>query len=102
MREEGEKTREELRTKTHCGVAQISAAREGEKNTVLTVGGLTRARRRQKWVAGGWIVGESGASDNNRRARYYSITPTGRKQMAQEEENWAQLTEAVTRVLRLV
>ena len=48
----------------------------------------------------GWLRPEWGASDNNRRARYYSITPTGRKQLADEEKNWAQLTEAVARVLR--
>jgi PadR family transcriptional regulator, regulatory protein PadR len=43
-----------------------------------------------------------GASENNRRARYYSITAAGRRQLAEEEENWAQLTEAVARVLRFV
>jgi PadR family transcriptional regulator PadR len=48
----------------------------------------------------GWLRPEWGASENNRRARYYSITPAGRKQLANEEKNWAQLTEAVARVLR--
>jgi PadR family transcriptional regulator PadR len=47
----------------------------------------------------GWLRSEWGASDNNRRARYYSITAAGRKQLAAEEESWAQLTEAVARVL---
>src|SRR5262252_11248740 len=50
----------------------------------------------------GWLKAEWGASENNRRARYYSITPSGRRQLAEEEQNWAQLTEAVTRVLRFV
>jgi len=50
----------------------------------------------------GWLRAEWGASENNRRARYYSITPSGRKQLAEEEQNWARLTEAVTRVLRFV
>ena len=50
----------------------------------------------------GWLRAEWGASENNRRARYYSITPSGRKQLAEEEQSWAQLTEAVTRVLRFV
>src|SRR5437764_3031967 len=50
----------------------------------------------------GWLKAEWGPSENNRRARYYSITPSGRKQLAEEEQNWSQLTEAVTRVLRLV
>ena len=48
----------------------------------------------------GWLRAEWGASENNRRARYYSITPFGRKQLAEEERSWAQLTEAVARVLR--
>jgi transcriptional regulator len=47
----------------------------------------------------GWLRAEWGASDNNRRARYYSITAAGRKQLTAEEESWAQLTEAVARVL---
>ena len=49
----------------------------------------------------GWLRAEWGASDNNRRARYYSITAAGRKQLASEEQSWAELTAAVTRVLRL-
>ncbi|HZU25736.1 MAG TPA: PadR family transcriptional regulator [Bryobacteraceae bacterium] len=48
----------------------------------------------------GWLRAEWGASENNRRARYYSITAAGRRQLAQEEKNWAQLTEAVQKVLR--
>lgn len=47
----------------------------------------------------GWLEAEWGASENNRRARYYSITPAGRRQLAHEQKNWAQLTEAVGRVL---
>jgi transcriptional regulator len=50
----------------------------------------------------GWLRAEWGASENNRRARYYSVTPSGHKQLAEEEQRWAQLTEAVTRVLRFV
>jgi PadR family transcriptional regulator PadR len=50
----------------------------------------------------GWLRAEWGASENNRRARYYSITPAGRKQLIEEERNWARLTEAVSRVLRFV
>src|SRR5215471_4055680 len=49
----------------------------------------------------GWLRSEWGASEHNRRARYYSITAAGRKQLAQEEKSWAQLTAAVARVLRL-
>jgi PadR family transcriptional regulator PadR len=49
----------------------------------------------------GWLRAEWGASENNRRARYYSVTPAGRKQLAEEEQNWTQLTLAVARVLKL-
>lgn len=48
----------------------------------------------------GWLRAEWGASENNRRARYYAITPAGRKQLAHEEESWARLTAAVGKVLR--
>jgi PadR family transcriptional regulator, regulatory protein PadR len=48
----------------------------------------------------GWLRSEWGVSDNNRRARYYSITIAGRRQLADEEENWTVLTSAVARVLQ--
>jgi PadR family transcriptional regulator, regulatory protein PadR len=47
----------------------------------------------------GWIAAEWGLSENNRRARYYRLTATGRRQLAAEEQSWKQLTEAVARVL---
>jgi PadR family transcriptional regulator, regulatory protein PadR len=47
----------------------------------------------------GWLKAEWGASENNRKARFYSITAAGRKQLAAEENRWAELTEAVGRVL---
>lgn len=48
----------------------------------------------------GWLRAEWGASENNRRARYYSITAAGRRRLADEEKNWAALTGAVARVLQ--
>ncbi len=50
----------------------------------------------------GWLRAQWGSSDNNRRARFYAITAAGSKQLADEEQNWAQLTGAVERVLRFV
>ena len=47
----------------------------------------------------GWISSEWGASDNNRRARFYSITRTGRKQLAAETENWSRTVEMMARML---
>lgn len=49
----------------------------------------------------GWLKSEWGLSENNRRARYYSITASGRRQLAEETEEWSALTEAVARVLSL-
>src|SRR5438445_9759793 len=48
----------------------------------------------------GWLQSDWDLSENNRRARYYSITAAGRKQLAQEERTWAALTGAVARVLQ--
>ena len=47
----------------------------------------------------GWISSDWGTSENNRRARYYKLTRTGRKQLSQETENWGRLSAAVFRVL---
>jgi len=49
----------------------------------------------------GWIASEWGASENNRKARFYSITRTGRKQLARETENWARISGVIGRVLSL-
>jgi len=47
----------------------------------------------------GWIKAEWGASDNNRRAKYYELTRSGRKQLDLETESWRKLTTAVSLVL---
>ncbi|HVG39516.1 MAG TPA: PadR family transcriptional regulator [Pyrinomonadaceae bacterium] len=47
----------------------------------------------------GWIEGEWGVSDNNRRARFYKLTRAGRKQLRVEESQWAHLTTAVAKVM---
>lgn len=49
----------------------------------------------------GWISASWGASDNNRRAKYYELTRTGRKQLSAEEQDWERLTAAVALVLRM-
>ena len=48
----------------------------------------------------GWIRAAWGTTEKNRQARFYTLTVLGRKQLAQEEESWARLTEGVRRVLR--
>jgi len=50
----------------------------------------------QRWVAAEW-----GTSDNNRRAKFYSITAGGEKQLAVETENWERISGVVGRVLQL-
>jgi transcriptional regulator len=47
------------------------------------------------WVRSAWDV-----SDNNRKARFYTITPGGRRRLNEEEKHWADLTAAVARILR--
>jgi PadR family transcriptional regulator PadR len=47
----------------------------------------------------GWIRAEWGASENNRRAKFYELTRTGRKQLDSETEQWRRLTTAVSLVL---
>ena len=47
----------------------------------------------------GWISSEWGTSENNRRARFYSITRSGKKQLAVEAETWARTVAMVSRLL---
>ena len=48
----------------------------------------------------GWLRSEWGTTDKNRQARFYSLTPAGKKQLQQERESWERLTKGVSRVLR--
>jgi transcriptional regulator len=48
----------------------------------------------------GWIRAEWGASENNRKAKYYSLTRTGRKQLEVELENWGRISTAIALVLK--
>lgn len=50
----------------------------------------------KRWISGAW-----GTSDNNRKAKFYSITKSGRKQLNAEAENWARISTVIGRVLRL-
>jgi len=47
----------------------------------------------------GWIKSEWGASENNRRAKFYKLTAAGRRQLAEETETWERLSLAVARIL---
>ena len=64
----------------------------------LEEGALYQSLRRME--ERGWIMGEWGVSDNNRRARYYRLTPVGRQQLRSETASWERYSAALTRVLR--
>jgi PadR family transcriptional regulator, regulatory protein PadR len=65
----------------------------------LEEGALYQSLRRME--ERGWISGEWGASENNRRARYYRLTPRGRQQLRQDSANWERYSTALTRLLRI-
>ena len=47
----------------------------------------------------GWIQGAWGESENNRRAKFYRLTPAGRRRLGEERQNWTQLVLAISKVL---
>jgi transcriptional regulator len=47
----------------------------------------------------GWIASFWGTSDNNRKAKYYRLTPMGRKQLAAQTTRWAEIVRAINRIL---
>lgn len=71
-------------------------------NNVLQIGqgSLYPALHRLEYK--GWIRAEWGASENNRRARYYSLTRAGKKQLEAELANWDRLTGAINLVLEKI
>lgn len=54
----------------------------------------------QRLLLKGWLKGEWGTSDNNRRARYYTLTAAGKKQLGVEAENFNRMIEAIARVMQ--
>jgi PadR family transcriptional regulator PadR len=63
----------------------------------ITPGSLFPALQRIE--ESGWATGNWGVSEANRRARYYSITKAGRKQLTKEQDHWKAITIAVSKVL---
>jgi PadR family transcriptional regulator, regulatory protein PadR len=47
----------------------------------------------------GWITSKWGVSENNRKAKFYSLTPRGRKQLAEEAANWERMAAVIARLL---
>jgi transcriptional regulator len=56
----------------------------------------------QRMLVKGWVVAEWRQSDNNRRARFYRLTPDGRKQLARELDQFHQVMGAIARVIEAV
>ena len=66
---------------------------------VLQVGESSLYPALQRLLLNGWVKAEWGASENNRRARYYTLTTAGRKRLAEEREEFNRLVIAIQRVL---
>jgi PadR family transcriptional regulator PadR len=66
---------------------------------VLQVGESSLYPALQRLLLNGWVKAEWGVSDNNRRARFYDITPAGRKQLAAERDDFRRMIGAIEKVL---
>jgi transcriptional regulator len=53
-----------------------------------------------RMVDRGWIEGEWGQSENNRRAKYYTLTKAGRKQLERETSSWERLSLAIAQIMQ--
>ncbi|MDB4914737.1 MAG: lineage-specific thermal regulator protein [Gemmatimonadetes bacterium] len=78
------------------GIAQHLKARSAD---VLQVGESSLYPALQRLLLNGFLEGEWGTSENNRRARYYSLTPAGRKQLASERKEFERMVDAIRLVL---
>ncbi len=80
------------------GVGIASRIEQVTRGTfVVKPGSLFPALRRLEQR--GWVTGEWGPSENNRRARYYSLTRSGRAQLVQEKRSWYRMTSAMNWML---
>ena len=79
------------------GIAQHLRA---SSDDVLQVGESSLYPALQRLLLNGWVKAEWGTSDNNRRARYYTLTPTGRKRLAIEVEEFDRMIVAIHKVLK--
>lgn len=66
---------------------------------ILHVGESSLYPALQRLLLNGWVKASWGASENNRRARYYTLTAAGRRQLATEREDFARMVQAIQRVL---
>ena len=80
------------------GIAQHLRAASDD---VLHVGESSLYPALQRLLLNGWVRGEWGVSDNNRRARYYTLTAAGKKRLSAERAEFERLVGAIQRVLQL-
>jgi transcriptional regulator len=66
---------------------------------ILHVGESALYPALQRLLLNGWVKAEWGASENNRRARYYTLTSSGRRQLAKEHEEFSRMVGLVQRIL---
>lgn len=78
------------------GIAQHLRTQSDE---ILEVGESSLYPALQRLLLNGWVKAEWGTSDNNRRARYYTLTPAGRKRLAAERQEFDQLVFAIQKIL---
>jgi PadR family transcriptional regulator len=79
------------------GIAERLKTLSGD---VLQIGDSSIYPALQRLLLNGWLQAEWGASENNRRARYYTLTVAGRKQLKSEREDFDRIVNAIQMVLR--
>jgi PadR family transcriptional regulator len=80
------------------GIAQRLKEVSGD---VLQVGESSLYPALQRLLLNGWVKAEWGPSENNRRARYYTLTAAGRKQLVLEREQFSRMINAIHKVLEM-
>jgi PadR family transcriptional regulator, regulatory protein PadR len=78
----------------------IMQAIKDRSDEVLQVGESSLYPALQRLLLNGWVEAEWGASENNRRARYYTLTAAGRKQLAAERADFERMMTAIQKVLQ--
>jgi len=78
------------------GIAQYLRTRSDE---VLQVGESSLYPALQRLLLNGWVKAEWGASENNRRARFYTLTGAGKKRLSHEREQFDQMILAINKIL---
>ena len=79
------------------GIAQHLRA---QSDDVLQVGESSLYPALQRLLLNGWVTAAWGISENNRRARYYTLTAAGRKRMKNEENEFARIVVAIHKILK--